>query len=187
MATDLSEAEPVHHKALPLLTGAQLIHTDKLSEVGAGPFSKLALGSVIDFQSCWRFLGTLSPSIIGNSIGSLISPTGTLLPPPCFPCDAVVVRILKCSSHLIWNWKEIISFISVKCETILSWYASKIEYLLSFKILKNMNVTRIFLHMLLWFTLIPFQKLSESFQYLYWFTNAFYRKLKTKRCRSVAR
>ncbi|XP_054250899.1 heterochromatin protein 1-binding protein 3 isoform X4 [Indicator indicator] len=32
MATDLSEAEPVHHKALPLLTGAQLIHTDKLSE-----------------------------------------------------------------------------------------------------------------------------------------------------------
>ncbi|NWY70140.1 HP1B3 protein, partial [Erithacus rubecula] len=32
MSTDLSEAEPVHHKALPLLTGAQLIHTDKLSE-----------------------------------------------------------------------------------------------------------------------------------------------------------
>ncbi|KAM8796267.1 HP1B3 protein, partial [Eudromia elegans] len=32
MATDLSEAEPVHHKALPLLTGAQMIHTDKLSE-----------------------------------------------------------------------------------------------------------------------------------------------------------
>ncbi|NXN99162.1 HP1B3 protein, partial [Rhinopomastus cyanomelas] len=32
MATDLSEAEPVHHKALPLLTGAQLIHMDKLSE-----------------------------------------------------------------------------------------------------------------------------------------------------------
>ncbi|KFP08480.1 heterochromatin protein 1-binding protein 3 isoform X1 [Calypte anna] len=32
MATDLSEAEPVHHKALPLLAGAQLIHTDKLSE-----------------------------------------------------------------------------------------------------------------------------------------------------------
>ncbi|NXC38100.1 HP1B3 protein, partial [Penelope pileata] len=32
MATDLSEAEPVHHKALPLLTGTQLIHTDKLSE-----------------------------------------------------------------------------------------------------------------------------------------------------------
>ncbi|KAM9115865.1 heterochromatin protein 1-binding protein 3 isoform 1-T4 [Pangshura tecta] len=32
MATDLSEAEPLHHKALPLLTGAQLIHTDKLSE-----------------------------------------------------------------------------------------------------------------------------------------------------------
>jgi len=52
MATDLSEAEPVHHKALPLLTGAQLIHTDKLSEVGAGPFCTLALGSVLDFQSC---------------------------------------------------------------------------------------------------------------------------------------
>ncbi|XP_075762633.1 heterochromatin protein 1-binding protein 3 isoform X2 [Pelodiscus sinensis] len=33
MATDLSEAEPIHHKALPLLTGAQLINTDKLSEV----------------------------------------------------------------------------------------------------------------------------------------------------------
>ncbi|XP_053865047.1 heterochromatin protein 1-binding protein 3 isoform X2 [Malaclemys terrapin pileata] len=33
MATDLSEAEPLHHKALPLLAGAQLIHTDKLSEV----------------------------------------------------------------------------------------------------------------------------------------------------------
>ncbi|NXR82661.1 HP1B3 protein, partial [Pycnonotus jocosus] len=32
MSTDLSEAEPVHHKALPLLTGAQLIHMDKLSE-----------------------------------------------------------------------------------------------------------------------------------------------------------
>ncbi|XP_053941724.1 heterochromatin protein 1-binding protein 3 isoform X4 [Cuculus canorus] len=32
MATDLPEAEPVHHKALPLLAGAQLIHTDKLSE-----------------------------------------------------------------------------------------------------------------------------------------------------------
>ncbi|KAL2296664.1 hypothetical protein Nmel_015999 [Mimus melanotis] len=32
MSTDLSEAEPVHHKTLPLLTGAQLIHTDKLSE-----------------------------------------------------------------------------------------------------------------------------------------------------------
>ncbi|XP_053865046.1 heterochromatin protein 1-binding protein 3 isoform X1 [Malaclemys terrapin pileata] len=32
MATDLSEAEPLHHKALPLLAGAQLIHTDKLSE-----------------------------------------------------------------------------------------------------------------------------------------------------------
>ncbi|XP_073173090.1 heterochromatin protein 1-binding protein 3 isoform X6 [Lepidochelys kempii] len=32
MATDLSEAEPLHHKALPLLTGAQLTHTDKLSE-----------------------------------------------------------------------------------------------------------------------------------------------------------
>ncbi|KFZ46482.1 Heterochromatin protein 1-binding protein 3 [Antrostomus carolinensis] len=32
MATDLSEAEPVNHKALPLLAGAQLIHTDKLSE-----------------------------------------------------------------------------------------------------------------------------------------------------------
>ncbi|KAI1231345.1 hypothetical protein IHE44_0007789 [Lamprotornis superbus] len=28
----LAGAEPVHHKALPLLTGAQLIHTDKLSE-----------------------------------------------------------------------------------------------------------------------------------------------------------
>jgi len=52
MATDLSEAEPVHHKALPLLTGTQLIHTDKLSEVGADPFSRLALGSVIDFHSC---------------------------------------------------------------------------------------------------------------------------------------
>ncbi|XP_064028248.1 heterochromatin protein 1-binding protein 3 [Pogoniulus pusillus] len=32
MATELSEAEPVHHKALPLLAGAQLIHTDKLCE-----------------------------------------------------------------------------------------------------------------------------------------------------------
>ncbi|KAM9115872.1 heterochromatin protein 1-binding protein 3 isoform 5-T8 [Pangshura tecta] len=36
MATDLSEAEPLHHKALPLLTGAQLIHTDKLSEAEDG-------------------------------------------------------------------------------------------------------------------------------------------------------
>ncbi|XP_034609596.1 heterochromatin protein 1-binding protein 3 isoform X3 [Trachemys scripta elegans] len=32
MATDLSEAEPLHHKALPLLAGAQLIHTDKVED-----------------------------------------------------------------------------------------------------------------------------------------------------------
>ncbi|XP_038603465.1 heterochromatin protein 1-binding protein 3 isoform X2 [Tachyglossus aculeatus] len=33
MTTDPSEAELVHHKALPLLVGAQLIHADKLGEV----------------------------------------------------------------------------------------------------------------------------------------------------------
>lgn len=80
MSTDLSEAEPVHHKALPLLTGAQLIHTDKLSEVGAGPFSKLALGSVLDFQACSRLLSTLSPLLLGNLAGSLTNSASPSLP-----------------------------------------------------------------------------------------------------------
>lgn len=45
MATDTSQGELVHPKALPLIVGAQLIHADKLGEVGADTFLKLTLGS----------------------------------------------------------------------------------------------------------------------------------------------
>lgn len=51
MATDTSQGELVHPKALPLIVGAQLIHADKLGEVGADTFLKLTLGSVPDFQA----------------------------------------------------------------------------------------------------------------------------------------
>lgn len=58
MATDTSQGEFVHPKALPLIVGAQLIHADKLGEVGADTFLKLTLGSVPDFRPCWVLLGT---------------------------------------------------------------------------------------------------------------------------------
>lgn len=49
----MSQGELVHPKALPLIVGAQLIHADKLGEVGADAFLKLTLGSIPDFRLCW--------------------------------------------------------------------------------------------------------------------------------------
>lgn len=60
MATDMSQGELVHPKALPLIVGAQLIHADKLGEVGADIFLKLTLGSVLDFRLYWVLLGICS-------------------------------------------------------------------------------------------------------------------------------
>lgn len=56
MATDTSQGELVHPKALPLIVGAQLIHADKLGEVGAGAFLKLTLGSIPAFRPAGSFL-----------------------------------------------------------------------------------------------------------------------------------
>lgn len=67
MATDTSPGELVHPKALPLIVGAQLIHADKLGEVGADTFLKLSLGSVPDFRPCWVLLGTCSFLYSGES------------------------------------------------------------------------------------------------------------------------
>lgn len=52
----MSQGELVHPKALPLIVGAQLIHADKLGEVGADAFLKLTLGSIPDFRLCWVLL-----------------------------------------------------------------------------------------------------------------------------------
>lgn len=49
----MSQGELIHPKALPLIVGAQLIHADKLGEVGADAFLKLTLGSTPDFSLCW--------------------------------------------------------------------------------------------------------------------------------------
>lgn len=67
MATDMSQGELVHPKALPLIVGAQLIHADKLGEVGADIFLKLTLGSVPDFRLFWVLLGTCSFLYFGES------------------------------------------------------------------------------------------------------------------------
>lgn len=62
----MSQGELVHPKALPLIVGAQLIHADKLGEVGADIFLKLTLGSVLDFRLYWVLLVYAPSPTLGN-------------------------------------------------------------------------------------------------------------------------